>query len=129
MKTLKLILLLLLIGFSFSCNKNNNMTQEQEAEVLSEMLSEIKGMANSETCEDATEWTYVSYGSKACGGPIGYIAYSTKINTVLFLKKVEEHRAAQSKFNEKWKIISDCSIPQEPNGVLCEDGSPALAYE
>jgi len=33
-----------------------------------------------------------------------------------------------SEFNEKWGIISDCSIPSQPNAVICENGNPVLEY-
>ena len=114
---------------SFSCNKNKGLSQAQEAENLSEMLAKIKTTANSVACEDSSEWAYVSYGEKGCGGPVGYIAYSTTIDTVLFLKKVEEHRTAEKNFNVKWNVISDCSAPLEPTGVLCEGGKPVLQYD
>ena len=60
--------------------------------------------------------------------PVGYIAYSTNINTELFLNKIEEHRNAQHEFNQKWGIISDCSVPPKPSSVICENGDPVFKY-
>ena len=125
-KTLSIVFLLL-IGVNFSCS-DDEISRAQEAEILQEMFAEIESLASSEVCEDASEWTFTAYGSKACGGPIGYIAYSTNIDTESFLNQVEEHRIAQDEFNEKWGIISDCSAPQEPEDVICEDGNPVLVY-
>ena len=117
------------IGIIFSCsNDDDGMSRSQEAQILQQMLSEIKSLASSEDCEDATEWTFTAYGSKACGGPVGYIAYSTNIDTESFLNQVEEHRTAQKEFNEKWGIISDCSVPQEPDEVICENGETVFVY-
>ena len=127
MKALQIVSLFLLIGISFSCDKET--TQAQDAKALEKIFAEIETMAKSKACNDSSQWMYTNYGAKACGGPVGYIAYSTKINTVLFLKKVNQHRTAQSAYNEKWGILSDCSIPQEPNGVACEDGKAVLIYE
>lgn len=127
MKHIKSIGLILLLGILFSCN-NDEQTQEQESDNLQQMLSEIKSMANNESCTAAEEWRITDYGAKACGGPIGFIAYSSKIDTAKFLKKVEKHRNAQTNYNEKWGIVSDCSIPPQPNGVDCVDGVPVLEY-
>ena len=128
MKKLKFIAIFLLIGICLSCSSDDGLTQEQEGNNLNEMFSEIESLASSVNCNDSSEWTFTSYGEKACGGPVGYIAYSKNIDTVLFLKKIEAHRTAQQKFNEKWGIISDCSLPAEPSGVICENGNPVFEY-
>ena len=115
MKELKIIGILFLFGICFSCNDDVELTQEQEMQNLNRLFSEIENLATSENCSESTEWTFTSYGSKACGGPIGFIAYSTNIDTDLFIEKIEEHRTAQQEFNEKWEIISDCSVPSQPS--------------
>ena len=104
-----------------SCNNDDGPTQEQEAQALNLMFLEIEGLANSEKCVDSEEWTFTSYGSKACGGPVGFVAYSINIDTELFLEKIEEHRIAQEEFNQKWGVISDCSLPPEPSGIICKN--------
>ena len=128
MKKIKFIRIIFIFGVLLSCNDNNEITQEQEGQNLNQLFSEIENLATSENCDDSAEWTFTSYGNKACGGSVGFIAYSTNIDTELFLEKVEEHRTAQSEFNEKWGIISDCSIPSQPSTVICENGNPILEY-
>ena len=128
MKELKFIAIFILIGICFSCGSDDGSNQEQEAKNLNEMFSEIERLASTVICNDSSEWAFTSYGEKACGGPVGYIAYSTNIDTVHFLEKIEAHRIAQQKFNEKWRIISDCSLPAEPNGIVCENGNPVFEY-
>lgn len=128
MKKLKLILILVLAGFCFSCGNDDKMSQEQEAQNLKLMFSEIENLASSESCNDSSNWTFTSFGSKACGGPVGFIAYSLNIDTELFLDKINEHRIAQQEFNNKWGIISDCSLPSEPSEVECENGNAVLKY-
>lgn len=117
-----------LLVLCFSCSDDDGLTQKQEADNLEQMFSEIESMAFSVDCNDSSEWTFTSYGDKACGGPVDYIAYSTNIDTALFLQKIEEHRIAQQKFNKKWGIISDCSLIVEPSGVICEDRNPVFEY-
>lgn len=128
MKKLKFIGIFFLIGIFFSCNEDDKLNQEQEAQNLNQLFSEIESLATSENCEDSVEWVFTSYGSKACGGPVGFIAYSQKIDTELFLKKIDQHRIAQKKFNQKWGIVSDCSVPPQPSGVICENGNPVFEY-
>ena len=128
MKKLKIIGLFFLIGICCSCKQDDEINQEQEAETLNQMFSEIENLASNVSCDDSAEWTFTNFGSKPCGGPVGFIAYSTNIDIDLFLESIEEHRIKQNEFNKKWGLISDCSIPRQPIGVICEDGHPVLEY-
>jgi hypothetical protein len=128
MKKLNFIGIALLIGICFSCNDDDALTQEQQAQNLDQMFSEIEILATSENCDDSAEWTFTSYGSKACGGPLGFIAYPINIGTELFLKKIEEYTTAQQEFNQKWGIVSDCYVPSQPSEIICKNGSPVFEY-
>lgn len=128
MEKLRFFGIIFILGIFLSCNDDTELTQGQEAHNLNQLFSEIERLANSENCRDSAEWTFTSYGSKACGGPVGFIAYSTNIDIELFLEKIEEHRTAQQKFNEKWGIISDCSTPSLPSGIVCKNGNPVFEY-
>lgn len=128
MKLIKIIVLLLVCSQSSCSNSDDDLTKEQEEQKLAEMITEIEKLASSQVCKDSTQWTFTCFGSKACGGPVGFIAYSQNIDTLLFLKKIEQHKIAQTAFNEKWGIFSDCSLPTEPKGVLCENNTPVFVY-
>ena len=128
MKTLKIFGLLALLIIMGSCDKDDGLTQEQEAQNMNELFSEIQNLASSISCENSTEWNFTSYGNKACGGHVGFIAYPSNIDVELFLEKIEEHRISQQEFNKKWEIVSDCSVPAQPSGVICKDGNPVFAY-
>lgn len=121
-----IILLAFLIAL-ISC-KEEQSSQEEEARQLEKLLDEIENLASSVTCEDPSEWTFTAYGSKPCGGTVGYIAYAKSINTKEFLKKVEAYTNKQDSFNRKWGIVSDCSAPVQPSGVTCENGLPVFEY-
>ncbi|MDN5213168.1 hypothetical protein QQ020_13960 [Fulvivirgaceae bacterium BMA12] len=92
------------------------------------MLEELQSIAGSVDCEDPLDWVYTPTGDKACGGPSGYLAYSIKIDTAVFLQKVEKHRKAESDYNFKWRITSDCEIHSEPIAIECEAGKAKLIY-
>ena len=123
-----ILIVLLFSMFITSCNRDDDLSREQEAQKLSEMFSEIENLALSVACENSAEWTFTNYGSKACGGPVGFMAYSVNIDVEFFLELVEEYREKQQAFNEKWGIVSDCSVPPQPIGVICQDGSAILEY-
>ena len=129
MKIIKNSLGLLLVVLAFiSCSADNDSSQQGDQQRLDELLAEIHQMAENTSCTDDSNWAFTAYGSKACGGPIGYIIYSTLINTDSFLEKVAFHVSSQNEFNIKYGIVSDCSVPTMPTGVSCENGQPTLTY-
>jgi hypothetical protein len=124
---------LLFIVFSillYSCNNDDSSTQEDEIQNLNDIYSEViaASMVNSTPCTNAAEWSFTAIGSKACGGPTGFIPYSLKINSKSFLKKVENYTNKQAAYNKKWGIMSTCDVPQQPSGVDCVDEKPTLIY-
>tara|TARA_B100001057_G_scaffold245203_1_gene245515 strand:+ start:624 stop:773 length:150 start_codon:yes stop_codon:yes gene_type:complete len=38
---------------------------------LTELFEEINELSTSVACTDASEWTYIVYGARACGGSRG----------------------------------------------------------
>lgn len=112
---------------SNGCN-NADDAKVDEADLLA-MSQEITALSTSITCTDASEWSITAVGSKACGGPSGYIAYSQQIDTVAFLDKVEEYTQANKVYNEENGIVSDCAIEPIPVGVVCSDGEAQLVYD
>ncbi len=123
----------LFIAFSLlllSCKAGNDSSKGKETQNLTEMYNKIisTSMVNSTPCTKPDEWSFTAIGSKACGGPIGFIPYSLKINVSEFLKKVEAYTNAQNEYNKKWGIISTCDMAIPPIGVDCVDGKPSLIY-
>lgn len=113
-----------------SCSATNDaLSKQDENPDIFEMFAKIEEIAASVKCINADEWRYTSYGSKPCGGPNGYIAYSSIIDTIAFLKLIEEHKLAQKKYNEEQGIMSDCSVPAVPIGITCEKDKAVLLYQ
>ena len=102
--------------------------QELEQKALMDLFAEIEALAFSVSCFNISEWNYTPYGSKACGGPQGYLPYSNQIDVDEFLRKVNEYKIAEETFNNKWEIVSDCSIIAAPKRIVCEDGKPTLVF-
>jgi len=112
-----------------SCTNSKITSQDQDQQILDDLYLEIQDIVNSESCTNAENWSFTAIGSKACGGPTGYIAYPLSINTTSFIAKVELFTDEQRKFNVKWNVISDCSVPQQPSSVDCINGKPTFIYQ
>ncbi|WP_118195846.1 hypothetical protein [Albibacterium indicum] len=130
MKKYLVILTCVLTAAFASCEKDDvENVRERDEKRLEELYNEIKEISESVTCEDAGEWEFTAIGSKACGGPTGYIAYSNTIDTEAFLEKVKLYTELQQQFNIDWEITSDCSVVAKPSGVICNDeGKPEFVY-
>jgi len=100
--------------------------QERDYRALMTLFDEIHTLSTSVSCTNSNDWLSTDYGSKACGGSQGYIAYSTQIDTVTFLEKVAFYTEAENQFNRKWGVVSTCDIPCQPRFVECKNGYPIL---
>ncbi|MFD2791159.1 hypothetical protein [Arenibacter sp. H213] len=109
-----------------SCS-NDDSKPFDETELKS-LYKEIQKMADSQTCEDSDFWSFTAFGSKPCGGPNSYIAYSTKIDVTLFLAKVEQYNSGVADYNRRNGIISDCAMVAKPTGLICKEGKPVFTY-
>ena len=108
--------------------KRELTAREKEHRSLMILFDEIQNLVYAITCNDTLNWTFTAYGTKACGGPQGYIAYATHMDTVAFLKKIELYTEAEKEFNITWGIISDCGISTQTISVACSNGHPMLTY-
>lgn len=109
--------------------ENDNLTgMAKDREELNTLFNEITKLSKSVKCEGTKNWTFVAYGSKSCGGSAGYIAYSKTINETHFLNLINQYTVAESKYNKKWGILSNCMVEPKPNGVSCKDDEAILIY-
>ncbi len=102
--------------------------EDEDRAKLDSILNEITTLATSVRCERGEDWNFTPIGSKPCGGPWYYLAYSESIDTVEFLRLVEVHKVSEEEYNRKWNAASTCELPQEPVGVTCEDGEAVFLY-
>lgn len=111
-----------------SCSEDDNATQEKDFLALTQSFESIQAMSNSVNCVDATQWTFTPYGTQACGGPQGFIAYPTTIDTIAFLNRIEGHRLREDFLNRKHGVISPCNLLAQPQNVVCINGIATLVY-
>jgi hypothetical protein len=116
---------LLLLG---SCQLTEDDLKEYSLTELDELYEKIISISESKTCTNSSDWKFTAIGSKACGGPTGYIAYSTQINEREFLNLVNQYTELQEEYNQKNEIGSDCAFVSPPSGIICENGNPVFQY-
>ena len=74
-------------------------------------------------CDNSSQCHSLGVGSKACGGPENYIAWSSKNSDGAQLKAlVEQHSAARRADDKRLGMMSTCSIVSDP-GATCRAGS------
>jgi hypothetical protein len=61
---------------------------------------------------------FTSIGSKACGGPTGFVAYSLKLNTTEFLDKAKTQIIRKNSIRNG--VISTCDVSPSPTSIECE---------
>ena len=128
-KTPRRILALLTLTLLLTACPQERDPQEIALADLESRFSAILALAQSRSCENPADWSYTAYGSKACGGPQGYLAYPLTIDVQRFLSKVDAHRQAENQYNIDFDITSTCDLPAEPTGVDCVDQSAVLVYD
>ena len=102
--------------------------QEKDHRALMNLFDEFSSIAAATPCSDPKDWSIAAYGSKACGGPKGCIAYSNQIDTVHFLKLVKDYTDMEHEYTIKWDIVSDCSVTPKPTSLECKNGFVSFNY-
>lgn len=113
---------------SFGCDSVDSENPVDYPSDLQVIYNEMVSISESETCSNSEDWLFTPYGSKACGGPIGYIAYSKKIDQAYFLGLVDRFTKLQTENNKKTGAVSDCALAVRPTRVTCENGKPKFVY-
>lgn len=123
MKNLIWIPIFLLL-ISFGC-EDSIKDQSVDLDQIEELEKEIISLSQSIPCTNSTEWKFTPMGSKACGGPVKYIAYHQSVEE-RFLELVNQYTLKQEQYNLLNKITSDCALVSPPRNIICEGGKPFL---
>lgn len=115
---------LFLLTVSFSCEDSENIMTSQD---LIELEREVIALSESVACTNSAEWKFTPMGSKACGGPVRYIAYHQSVEKK-FLELVDQYTFQQQEYNRKNNVISDCMLVAPPKSITCEGGKAILVY-
>ena len=124
-----ILVLLFLLLFSKQCEDDlPPFTQETEQQELAALKTEIENLANTSFCGDAFECKFIAFGSKPCGGPWGYLVYSTSIDTEELENRVERYNREEAIYNTEWGITSDCAVNNPPVSMNCENNACVAVY-
>ncbi|NHZ81627.1 hypothetical protein F2P44_20435 [Massilia sp. CCM 8695] len=96
------------------------------SDTASSLGARITAEIGDAACDNASQCRTLPVGSKACGGPAGFLPWSTKrSNGELLARLAAEQAAAEKKVNEKSGMMSTCSVEQDP-GATCNAGRCVL---
>lgn len=126
--TLLLTFCLALMAFQCKNDDNTADSQDNAQAQLTSLKSEIEFLAQTSVCNDANTCKFIGLGSKPCGGPWGYLIYSTSIDTEKLEQLVKNYNKKEKDFNTKWGIISDCAIANPPSNLKCENNICVAEY-
>jgi hypothetical protein len=100
------------------------LTACASAQTPTEQLWKKIQAANTDlACDDSSQCHSLGVGSKACGGPENYIAWSSKNSDGAQLKAlVEQHAATRRADDKRLGMMSTCSIVSDP-GATCSAGA------
>lgn len=115
------LLIALLLFLPLNCEPTA-VDRQEEREALNRQLEEIKAFIAEAACENAGQCTPIAYGSKACGGPMGYLYYPTSVNVEKLEEMVDAYNRAEADFNQKYQVVSDCMYVMPAENLECRDG-------
>jgi hypothetical protein len=91
-----------------------------------DLLARIEAERGDAACDTEAQCHSIAIGSKACGGPERYMAWSSKNNDGTRLRAlVAEHAAARKADDAKAGMASTCSFVTDP-GATCAAGHCVL---
>ncbi len=122
------LLLICLIFTAFKCDDDSSFAFEEDKKELAALKQTIEDVANASVCNENTECKFVAFGSKPCGGPWGYLIYSTSIDVETLETLVEEYNQKEADFNTNHNVISDCAFVMPPTGLICENNTCIPVY-
>ena len=84
------------------------------------LWSAIQAEVGDAACNDAAQCQSIAVGAKACGGPDGYLAWSSKRSDAGRLQAlVAQHAAARKQENLRDQTMSNCMFEPNP-GASCQ---------
>ena len=116
------------------CNAESSLSigstgsREEDNAVLKQLAEELYQLSGSSSCTNRDNWKIAPMGAKPCGGPSGYIAYKSTIDEACFLIKLDYYNDQVAVYNQKYQLLSDCSVPAQPKAVVCENNKPVFTY-
>jgi hypothetical protein len=82
------------------------------------LMAPITTLIGDAECDSQSQCHAIGVGSKPCGGPSAYLAWSSRKTDPSSLQAaVKAHAQAQSEENKTSGLVSDCRVQPEPTAV------------
>lgn len=122
MKQLSLILLVACVA----CSASPNLRDTAPAGSSDALPTQMRALVGAAPCTETAQCKTVALGARPCGGPEGYLAYSTAHTDAgrlqaLAARFAEQRRAEAAKSGE----LSTCQFMPDP-GAQCRAGACVL---
>lgn len=86
-----------------------------------ELMQEIKGEIGDPTSSDTTYCRVLPLGEKPCGGPAGYVVFSSQVSNVQRMHELTNELTEVDKtLNRALQLGSDCSIERPPVAIIVD---------
>ena len=121
-KILNLVVLFLLLQ-SFQCEKP--IVEKSKNRYITDLRNDKQAILDyiaSFPCDTSTGCSFIAFGSKPCGGPWEYLAYSNTVDEVHLTEMVNAYNELEHSYNIEFEIFSDCAVVNPPQQVDCIDG-------
>ncbi len=108
----------------FSCKQEPvTLTDfETDQERLEVIWNDIQLEIADKSCDQNGACKSLAFGKKACGGPAGFLIYSSSnVNEAKLKDLVEQYTALQAAMNEEYNLNSDCALETPPD-ISCVNG-------
>ncbi|MDM4767012.1 hypothetical protein [Pelomonas sp. SE-A7] len=87
--------------------------------------AQLKAEIGEAVCDSDAQCRSLAVGHKACGGPAGYLAWSSKQGSEARIKDLAQRQAAAEKAEaQRSGMVSDCAVVADP-GAYCKPGKPS----
>ncbi|MDD3643453.1 MAG: hypothetical protein PHQ19_08340 [Candidatus Krumholzibacteria bacterium] len=101
---------------------NAGAGEDEDRLILQRLFDAIVAYIGTPYCGDCEQCRAVGYGAKPCGGPWGYLIYSSAtLDEAVLEGLVAAHRSFEAYMNEKYGYASTCDVPPVPTPE-CFDG-------
>lgn len=91
--------------------------------LLARLEREARALARTDGCTEPAGCRVAPLGSRACGGPRGYVVYcAATTDTASLFAKLAQLRRAEEAYNREQGMMSTCEF-REPPGVELSGGS------
>ena len=114
-----LLVALLIVLFTAGCGTKKRpppvRESQNEAESLDSLRAAVLELIDEPVCKSVSQCRSIAFGSKPCGGPWAYLAYSVETtDSVKLAGTVADYTTYEARLNREESRASDCRFVSPP---------------